>query len=332
MRRPVAVLISDIHYSLPTLELADAALRQAVAKANDLKRPLVIAGDLHDTKADLRGECVERILDTLALLNSGLTVIVGNHDLINERSDKNALEFLRNQCFLIRSPKRNPYADLYYIPYYSNVDKLRTYLKALPDGAMLIMHQGLESALPGDYTHDKSALSHADVARFRVISGHYHNRQDIKTGPTGLFSYIGNPYTLNFAEANDLPKGFQVLHDDRTLEFVSTNLRKHVVYDLNANNPAFNGDLVQRHAPGDLVWVKLSGTRDFLSTPAASKQNIGRLLCLGDSFRFDKYPTNAQTETPRIKQSQELTLDGIIDTRAGSSKQRLKDLWRSYRG
>ena len=40
MKKPVAVIISDVHYSLKTLELADAAMRLAIAKANNLDVPV----------------------------------------------------------------------------------------------------------------------------------------------------------------------------------------------------------------------------------------------------------------------------------------------------
>ena len=52
-RSPIAVLISDIHYNINTLPVADAALRQAIAKANELDVVLIVTGDLHDTKANL---------------------------------------------------------------------------------------------------------------------------------------------------------------------------------------------------------------------------------------------------------------------------------------
>ena len=42
-----AVIINDIHYNLKTLPLADAALRQSINKANELKIPLIIAGDFN---------------------------------------------------------------------------------------------------------------------------------------------------------------------------------------------------------------------------------------------------------------------------------------------
>ena len=80
MSKPIAVLISDVHYNLTTLPLADAAMRQAIAEANSLGVPLIVAGDLHDTKANLRGECVNAMIEAFAMLDHGCYILRGNHD------------------------------------------------------------------------------------------------------------------------------------------------------------------------------------------------------------------------------------------------------------
>ena len=100
-RKPVAVLISDVHYNLNNLKLADAAMRQATDKAQILGVPFIVAGDLHDTKANLRGECVNAILETFSHLKLKALVLVGNHDKINEKSEDNALGFLEGHVNFI---------------------------------------------------------------------------------------------------------------------------------------------------------------------------------------------------------------------------------------
>ena len=81
MANPRAVLISDVHYNLQTLPLADAAMRQAIQKANELQVPLIVAGDLHDTKANLRGECINAMLETFNTCEQDIYFLIGNHDL-----------------------------------------------------------------------------------------------------------------------------------------------------------------------------------------------------------------------------------------------------------
>jgi len=270
--KPKAVLISDIHYNLNTLELADAALNMAIKKANDLKIPLIVAGDLHDTKANLRAECVARLIDTFYKIKVPTYLIRGNHDSHNEKSTDTALLFLggiNGMLSLIDEPCFCVPLGIRFIPYHHDVEALRIYLKKIPDNSTIIMHQGLNGSESGEYIQDKSALDFEDVKNFRVISGHYHKRQDIgfqtktsgKMSSLQMFSYIGNPYTLNFAESEDPEKGFQILMDDGSLEFVPTNLRKHVSYTC------FVDDLpgLKQVNAEDLLKIKLIGSKEELS-------------------------------------------------------------------
>ncbi len=231
MSKPIAVMLSDVHYDLNSLELADRATNIAINKANELNVPLIIAGDLHNTKANLRGECIYKIRRTLQRCSVTPYVMVGNHDKINEKSEQHALHFLEDIAVLVDEPMDMPLTGSHGIPYYHDVEELRTYLKTLDKGSTLIMHQGIQGSNAGEYFQDKSALRPEDVAGFRVISGHYHQRQTIQLPQGGTWDYVGNPYTVNFGEANDPPKGFQILYSDGSLEFVPTNLRKHVIID-----------------------------------------------------------------------------------------------------
>lgn len=337
--KPVAVLISDIHYNINTLPLADAALRQAVNKANELRIPLIIAGDLHDTKANLRGECVTAMIATLDGVKHDCYILVGNHDRINEKSVYHSLTFLdRPKLNVITEIFVAPIAVsdsfIYLIPYHHDPDDLRGNLSRIPKGSTLIMHQGLEGSNMGDYIQDKSAINHEDVENFRVISGHYHARQDIKTGPNGLWSYIGNPYTLGWGEANDPPKGFQILMDDGSLQFVPTNLRKHIVYEQTVEQlyDAFN--VPPKVNKGDLLWIKVTGTKEDIQK--LTKWDIGETLGYSESdFRLDLIPLDTITKTAAssIEKTQPELLDSFIDSISNTSddrKVRLKALWRKH--
>ena len=333
MSKPIAVLISDIHYNIHTLPLADAAMRLAITKANDLNVPLIVAGDLHDTKANLRGECVNAMIETFKLLNSLDSYILrGNHDAINEKSKEHSLMFLQDIATIVDEPgwvnvgHKNK-ITINLIPYQHDPEVLKSYLKTLPKESLLIMHQGVQTSNSGHYIQDKSALPKECFKDFRVISGHYHTRQDIKCGPpkkgaVGLFSYIGNPYTLNYAEANDPPKGFQVLMDDGTLAFVPTNLRKHVVYEIDLSNnyhPA-----IVNHSIHDLIYLKVKGTREQL-------ENYKKPF----NCRLDLIPIEAET-SKNVKQenvSQVDLYDSLIDSLTNTEdkhKIRLKSIWKDF--
>lgn len=322
LSKPVAVLISDVHYGVHTLVLADAVVRMAIDKANELRVPLIVAGDLHDTKANMRGECVNTLIETFKQCDSPPYILVGNHDRLNEKSPEHALNFLAPYAMLISHSVRQKFG--YLIPYHHDPEELRAYLKTLPKGARLIMHQGLEKTNSGHYIQDKSALRHEDVAGFRIISGHYHTRQTIDLPDGGTWDYIGSPYTLNYGEANDPPKGFQILMDDGTLTFVPTNLRKHVIWNeiigQQIDQPSVSED--------DLLWIKMHGTREQLV--GFTKSSIPLKM----PFKLDLISLNTTPSVPQIpKLNQESLLDSLIDSLTNTSderKLRLKDKWKNY--
>lgn len=337
--KPVAVLISDVHYNVHTLPLADAAMRQAIAKANDLNIPLIIAGDLHDTKANLRGECVKAMIETFKLSKTDCYVLVGNHDKINEKSEDHSLTFLEAYCNVIQEPHFSPSTKSYLLPYYHDVAQLKIALSFIPKGSRIIMHQGVEGSNMGDYVQDKSALQKDDLADYRVISGHYHARQDIKcgrprAGAIGLFSYIGNPYTLGFGEAADPGKGFRLLMEDGTLEFIPTNLARHqiVICGWDDRHELFWGPILALKAV-DKVWFKVKGTSEQLAK--VTKQWITKELQLKPDFDFklELIPEIVETEKTSVNLfSAGETLDIMIDSLSNTSlerKEKLKQLWRN---
>ena len=308
----------------------------------------MVCGDLHDTKANIRGECIKSILDVFSALLVPSFTLVANHDRINEKSSNHSLEFLRHVTTLIETPiyleyikprsldePNWPKMNLHLIPYYHDVTELRSYLKTLPPKSTLIMHQGIQGSNAGEYFQDKSALRPEDVAGFRVISGHYHNRQTIDLPDGGRWDYVGNPFTLNFAEANDPPKGFQILYDDGSLEFVPTNLRKHIKIDVKV------GDLSSDKTPlwqyeyndGDIIWVNVSGYKEYLT--GLTKTHVAKDLDLPSDFKltFEPIEQVSDKSTAPVSQTKEHVLDGLIDSLSNTTviqKQRLKAIWRDF--
>lgn len=340
MSSPKAVLISDIHYNLSTLPIADLALRHAVDKANQLNVPLIVAGDLHDTKANLRGECIKAMIETFKC-SSEAYILVGNHCRVNERSQEHSLNFLEPYASVVSHMAFLPTKGLYLIAYQHDPDQMRRLLSQIPLGSTIIMHQGVESASMGDYIQDKSAISKEDIADFRVISGHYHTRQDIKCGrprkgAIGLLSYIGNPYTLTYGEANDPEKGFQILNSNGTLEFVPTNLRRHIVIEM-AWSDTVNNFMPTSEHPGkinaqDLVWIKVTGPKDKLQ--GDTRGRMKKSWQLEQSFRLDLIPLETETKAPEVNRvlTKPELLDSLVNSLTNTpddQKERLKALWRS---
>jgi len=166
MSIPCAVLTADVHYDIQTLSLADAAMRMAIEKANALNIPIVVAGDLHNTKANLRAECINAMIETFKQCKTDCYVLRGNHDAINEKSEEHALNFLAPYVTLVDSNCYYDHLESYLIPYQHDVAQMRCILKSVLPGTRIIMHQGLQSALAGEYIQDKSAITHGRCSKF----------------------------------------------------------------------------------------------------------------------------------------------------------------------
>lgn len=327
-RRPIAVLISDVHYNLQNLKLADAAMRQAITKANSLEVPLIVAGDLHDTKANLRGECVNAMIETFKLCDTKPYILIGNHDKINEKSEWHSLDFLRPYSYVIDAPGK--YRDWTLISYQSDA----TLWQAQAAGSeKIICHQGLLGGYLGDYVKDHSAV--ANVRGKKVISGHYHARQTIDLPNGGKWDYIGNPYTMSWGEANDPDKGFQVLYDDGSLEFVPTNLRKHAIEEFEVRGRGLDFPCLELLVDSsirqeDLLWVRIQGDSEGLS-----KITRGRVASLlGRSvFKLTLHPADLglqNGQSIKSNSTQPQILDSLIDltNTTEACKVRLKSLWK----
>lgn len=346
MSKPIAVLISDIHFNINNLPLASVSLKVALRKAEDINVPLVIAGDTNDTKAIIRAEVANAILGIVSQATVPIYALVGNHDLVNEKGSEHGLKYLTPYVDVVQSPVQVVLSgfSLYLIPYYNSPEALQEVLAKIPKGSTLIMHQGVQGAHMGEYVVDKTSLPKECFADFRVISGHYHRAQDIKCGrprkgAVGLFSYIGTPYTTSFAEANDGPKGFQILSDDGLLTQVPTNLRRHMTFErtteelarMMEDGPegeygAFFG-LVNKE---DLVWLKVRGPQSELAK--LKKKEVG-LRTLGHAnFKLDLIAAESAKveETDAKPLSETDLLDKLIDgmEETDAQKKILKGLWR----
>lgn len=336
MLKPIAVITGDIHYNMRTLDTADRAVRLAISKAEELSVPFIANGDTHDTKANLRGECVSRMISTFKSAKVPIYINIGNHCKINEKSEGHALEFLKPYCSVIEKPSFIKEINSYIIPYFSDSQKLEAYLKTLPEGVRLIMHQGIVGSLAGHYIQDKSAISSECLANFRTILSHYHASQDIECGiprenMVGLASYLGNPFTLNFGEANDPEKGYHILYEDGSLELVPLDLGRHKIFEGTVETLEYDQvgiGLVSE----DKVWIKIVDKREnFLS-----KQEIAKRLQLQYDFKLDliTFGTKATLSQKNVEKhtSSEL-LDKLIDSLTNvddAQKKRLKATWKDF--
>lgn len=320
-KTPLAIVISDVHYSLNTLSLADNVFNQATLKASQLGIPLICTGDLLDGKAIIRAEVANALISTLehaCAQGIGVYVIVGNHDLIHEKGSSHALNFLRPYCTVVDEPL---YGRFNFIPYQNNPQNFLAALHSFPKGSIVFGHQGTKGGFMGDYVMDPSAFDPKEAEGYKVYLGHYHDHYE--NGPTVS---IGNPYSLSFGEANTHPKGFLIIYTDGSCEHVPTNLRRHVIVERTVETVM---DPIPNLNSNDLLWLKVTGP--YSEVERLQKREIG-LKHLGHaSFKLDKIPTETERQAqPEQPKTGEQMLDAIIEGSGESQGQQtyLKKTWR----
>lgn len=330
MSKPIALVTGDLHFTLGTMELASSVLFQMEEKSVELNVPIILNGDTLDTKAIVRGEVMNLLVKIVSNSKCKYIVNTGNHDLLSEKSNESSLTFLKPYAVVVDTPKFFNDLNLWIIPYQSTNESMVGVLSSIPKKSMILVHQGVNTAFMGHYVQDSSSLPKEYFSDFRIIASHYHRRQDIKCGRPrkggiGLFSYLGNPYSLTFGEAEDGPKGFNILMSDGSLEFVPTNLRKHVILTETIGKyqdlPKVNKD--------DLLWLKVTGPKSELDK--LDKAAIGKWIIGHSNYKLDLIPTEEfQNEQPLSFLASDVILDTLIDRTSETPeyKDYLKSTWR----
>jgi DNA repair exonuclease SbcCD nuclease subunit len=326
MNQPIAVCISDLHFNLINLSVASSALRSALKEAEELNIPLIIAGDLHDTKAIVRAEVANELIDIFSGSTASVYCMVGNHDLIHERGSAHGLNYLRPYVNIIDQDTYIRSLDLTMLPYTSNIGTIRSRFNSLSTN-ILIMHQGFLGASMGDYVTDKTSIDPELAKKFTIISGHYHRHQTI-----GTVTYIGSPYTITFGEANDGPKGYLVLNKNGSFDRRILNIRSHKVLEFSLNDTGNINETIPVLPPETLLWVKIRGALSHLKS--FDKKVLG-MLCIGRTdYKLELIPIDINEKQLKTTENTTLTnlelLDTIIDNIPDTPAQKiyLKELYR----
>ena len=248
-------------------------MKQSLDKARELGLPFFINGDLNDTKAILRSECVRAIIGLFKEYSDiPISINVGNHDLENKNSEGNSLEFLDilPNVNVIYRETIVTFNDTKFgvIPYKKTNQEFLDAADLFRQGGIqyLLTHQGFLGSFMGDYVIDESSINPQLVSDFkRIISGHYHKAQNVAANIT----YTGSPYTVNFGEAGQ-DKFFWVVSEDDNeiiMEAVNTDVRKHEVIEFDGKIPR----QVPKFRDDTILKVILKGSKEFCAKTKREK-------------------------------------------------------------
>ncbi len=271
------IVFSDLHYhnhSLflgepgqenPFVVISKSVLKQINQYINQNKEidTIIFLGDLIHSRNKLDVKHINDLMNFFGYNNKINSYILrGNptHDGEGEHYIGNLFGYVAN---IISSPSIM-IPNYFFLPYDRKENLLKTIkgwereYKANKHKKYLFMHYGLKGAKVLDYEFpDEETLSKDDLKMFDgIFAGHYHKFQEVWKNAW----HVGSPYRVSFAEKND-PKGFIVLHDNGTVEFVELNVPRMVQLALD-KEPIKEGEMPL----GENYFLKilLKGTDSFI--------------------------------------------------------------------
>jgi exonuclease SbcD len=180
-----------------------------------------------------------------------LYIISGNHDKVNLIDEKSYLSVICNNREYVNLIEKEESIIgsngimLHFVPYFKEGSEYLGRLSNLlnhesfqnPMKHVLFTHTSINgvrnndgSVVEGDVEQD--FFNEFDL----VLSGHYHQRSEV----TDTIIYIGSAYQANFGEDED--KGFTILHNDLTLEYIQSKfpIYKKIIIDIEDEEKASN--------------------------------------------------------------------------------------------
>jgi DNA repair exonuclease SbcCD nuclease subunit len=258
----VYTIVGDPHVTHKSLD--KAALLFDILE--DIGNPVVILGDLFDTKEIVRGKCLNFVLKRLSESKLHFYILVGNHDWFNLDCKEHSLEALKTlkNVSIVDKPFRMNMDSraVLMLPYYDNMEALKAELAEAKEGGtdFVFMHQGVVGFDYGNgYIADGNG--HGEIKPdflqgfTRIISGHFH-----KYAEDGNLMFLGTPFSHTFGES-DQKKYIGILSPhENELELLETPFPKHRTVEVDCSKPDALKKLKKQMNDKDLFRVKLIGT------------------------------------------------------------------------
>lgn len=273
-------ILGDPHIVKKHLDKSAKLFDQAEA----LGQPILLLGDQLDTKSVIDGYCLNFLYKRLSQSKLTWIMLVGNHDLydlnVNENHSLEVFKALPNVTVVDQLTELDSY---YFLPYIHSSEKLRSALAAVPKGSTIFGHFAISGFDYGNgHVCDSDVPDHSFKKFKRVISGHFHLRQD-----KGNIHYIGTGFSHDFGESNQ-QKFIAVLDREAdTLSHVPTEFVKHVTLQLDFSNPSLiesvQAQAQELAAAGNTVRIVAKGAASELA-------QLPRL----EGVRYDEKPTEEE--------------------------------------
>lgn len=260
------VVFSDLHISIYNVEAVLNIVNQIVDYCKKNKIFTVIClGDVFDSRKAqplLSLKLFEKILFEFYQVGIEFICIKGNHEKVDYNSNDSYLDqYYHYPGFKLYD---NDELDLFerirfhFLSFFNEevyIENLKPDL--LKNGKnYLFTHIGINGVLNNSGERVNNPIKNELFKDFdKVFSGHFHNRYE-----NGKIIYIGSVMPTNFGEDND--KGFMILNENGSYEFVNLNFPKYekVLIDINNFDKEQEQKLLQEYSnSGDHIRFEFMG-------------------------------------------------------------------------
>lgn len=294
------ILTADLHiqdglYCQVGLDYLDYISEYAI---NNGISKIAFLGDLLDKSSRIKNDMFVPLFKKIdQMKENGLEMwfIFGNHDITSTVTNSSILEVFEKYGHLVNSMQTydlgnftvnmSPFTkDPSLVPTV-NADYLFTHLNII----------GFDLGGGRISGEEQQAFPVSMFSNYKMVfTGHYHKRQCI-----GNIQYIGAPYQLNFGDANDFNKGFEILNlEDGSREFIKYNgapkFKKYSydeLWDIIKNNKEKDGFL-----QNTLVKVVVDKKVDNLAKLKTVLYNSFGVIDIVNEFENKKEDVTGETK------------------------------------
>lgn len=226
INKPRVGIVSDLHLGVHTNNTLwhDIAVKWAKWLAKEFKsqniKDIIFCGDWHHNRSEISVSTLQISADILDIFKDfNLIAITGNHDVYyKHRTDVNSLSIFKTRKNVSIFDK---------VVTFSAFDRTITLcpwgttIADIPNSDVVIGHFEIETFKMNTYKVCEEGMSIKELLQRSglIISGHFHIRHE-KKFKTGTILYVGNPFQMDFGDA-DNTKGYYILDLD-TLEYSFT--------------------------------------------------------------------------------------------------------------
>jgi len=276
MKKPIALLFTDIHIERDDIDLVKSILEQSLELAREKHiRYIFLLGDIFTERTGQNMFCLNLFLWYVGKFNTKnvnqeLFIIAGNHDKVDQNIKASYLDIYdvhRNVTVI------NEYDFLtvdgmtfHFIPYFKDKKKIEKILNSFPtnDNDYLLTHLAFNGVMNNDGELVTEGIPIKWAKRFKkVFVGHYHNESTVGSN----IHYIGSSHAHNFGENNN--KGFTLLYNDGSHELIRSSFPKYIQkkIDLSVMNRVQIESLKKKYSGSEnFIRFKFIGTDEQLVT------------------------------------------------------------------